>query len=141
MGRDQKFFFISRELWRLEIRAVEEQRPFWELPWRPRAGLGGVFPGLQPFILGADRGFNLADPSEQRHVHAVALEVDGYTKSLRVEFLRFRAGGRDGRGSRTRTRALPGSLTVISAPETDRTCARGRRRDLRRRRDAGGALR
>ena len=34
-----KKFFISRELWRLEIRAVEEQRPFWELPWRPRAGL------------------------------------------------------------------------------------------------------
>ena len=56
-----KKFFISRELWRLEIRAVEEQRPFWELPWRPRAGLGGVFPGLQPFILGADRGFNLAE--------------------------------------------------------------------------------
>ena len=33
-----KNFFISRELWRLEISAVEEQRPFWELPWRPRAG-------------------------------------------------------------------------------------------------------
>ena len=122
-----KNFCISRELWRLEIRAVEEQRPFRELPWRPRAGLGGVFPGLQPFILGADRGFNLADPSEQRHVHAVALEVDGYTKSLRVEFLRFRAGGRDGRGSRTPITALPGSLTVISVVGEE-TCARGRRR-------------
>ena len=35
VGREPKFFFISRELWRLEISAVEEQRPFWELPWRP----------------------------------------------------------------------------------------------------------
>ena len=38
-GEGPKFFFISRELWRLEISAVEEQRPFWELPWRLRADL------------------------------------------------------------------------------------------------------
>ena len=42
-GGGTKRFFISRELWRLEIRAVEEQRPFWELPWRPRAGLRRAF--------------------------------------------------------------------------------------------------
>ena len=51
----------------------------------------------------------------RRHVRAVALEGDvGSTLGLRFEFLRFRAGGRDGRGSRTKTVALPGSLTVIS---------------------------
>ena len=41
-GEGPKKFFISRELWRLEISAVEEQRPFWELPWRPRADWGGT---------------------------------------------------------------------------------------------------
>ena len=41
-GEGPNFFFISRELWRLEISAVEEQRPFWELPWQPRADWGGT---------------------------------------------------------------------------------------------------
>ena len=35
-----KRFFISRELWRLEISAVEEQRPFWELGVGAGVGIG-----------------------------------------------------------------------------------------------------
>ena len=63
------------------------------------------------------------------HVRAVALEGEAaFHISLRF-VLRFRAGGRDGRGSRTSTSALPGSLTVISVvPKPSKTCARGRRR-------------
>ena len=55
--------------------------------------------------------------SLHRHVRAVALEGDGdSTHGLRFEFVRFqrpRAGVMDAGRART-TRALPGSLTVIS---------------------------
>ena len=52
-------------------------------------------------------------PWANRHVLAVALYGDGVTIGLRFEFLRFRAGGRNGRGSRTPIQALPGELTVM----------------------------
>ena len=65
-----------------------------------------------------------------RHVRAVTLEDDECsTISLRFEFLRFRAGGRNGRGSRTKICAMPGELTVISFPVAEKTYARGRRRE------------
>ena len=41
-----------------------------------------------------------------------------------VSILRFRAGGRNGRGSRTKICALPGKLTVISVV-AELTCAQG----------------
>ena len=97
----------------------------------------GVCPGLQPFILGAVEGV----ASIHRHGPAVALKGEGgSTTGLRFD-PSFSCGGRDGRGSRTEIFAWPGVLTVISVPVFEKTCARGRRRDLRRRRDAGGALR
>ena len=96
----------------------------------------GVCPGLQPFILGAEEG----EASIHRHGPAVALKGEGgSTTGLRFD-PSFSCGGRDGRGSRTMIFASPPSLTVISVPVFEKTCARGRRRDLRRRRDAGGAL-
>ena len=96
----------------------------------------GVCPGLQPFILAGE-----GVASIHRHGPAVALKGEGgSTTGLRFD-PSFSCGGRDGRGSRTEILALPGVLTVISVPVFEKTCARGRRRDLRRRRDAGGALR
>ena len=87
-----------------------------------RGPLLSVFPGLwSPSRLGADRRSVLG----HRHGRAVALEDDGDLESigLRFEFLRFRAGGRNGRGSRTMMIALPPSLTVILVV-ADSTCAR-----------------
>ena len=68
VGRDQNVFFISRELWRLEISAVEEQRPCWELPWRPvwksttvsGAFLGDDVAALAPSGDGKNRSLPLA---------------------------------------------------------------------------------
>ena len=70
-----------------------------------REPIGRVFPGLQsPSRPVTEREC----AGEHRHVRAVALEGDVYTNSLRFEFLRFHPGGRNGRGSRTKTCALPG---------------------------------
>ena len=62
----------------------------------------GVCPGLQPFILGAEEG----SASIHRHGPAVALKGEGgSTTGLRFD-PSFSCGGRDGRGSRNRSKAL-----------------------------------
>ena len=92
---------------------------------RPRAHAARVSWSAEPSHADLGCARDTKSPAiRRRHVRAVALEGDvGSTLGLRFEFLRFRAGGRDGRGSRTKTLALPPSLTVMSAPVADLTCA------------------
>ena len=95
-----------------------------------RASRAGAYRGPVGVVSLARRGpllracFLVCSPSQRgaiqrvlwanRHVPAVAFYCDGFIIGLRFEFLRFRAGGRNGRGSRTPMSILPGELTVMS---------------------------
>ena len=75
-------------------------------------------------LLGADRRSVLG----HHHVRVVALEGECASNKILRFVLRFRAGGRDGRGSRAWTLALPGSLIGVDSVSAE-TLGNAARRD------------